>query len=83
MMLQIRPDGVVHFTPVRVAHNVPESLAHYAPVEVAHYAPVCSVMLFSVGNQNPQHPASDFDTGKAYLEYLSMNLNAGGSFVIS
>jgi hypothetical protein len=44
MMLQIRPDGVVHFTPVRVAHNVPESLAHYAPVEVAHYAPVCSII---------------------------------------
>ena len=42
MMLQIRPDGVAHFTPVRVAHNVPESLAHYAPVEVVHYAPVCS-----------------------------------------
>ena len=42
MMLQIRPDGVAHFTPVRVAHNVPESLAHYVPVEVVHYAPVCS-----------------------------------------
>jgi hypothetical protein len=42
MMLQIRPDGVVHFTPVRVAHNVPESLAHYVPVQVVHYAPVCS-----------------------------------------
>ena len=44
MMLQIRPDGVAHFTPVRVAHNVPESLAHYAPVEVVHYAPVCSLL---------------------------------------
>jgi hypothetical protein len=32
MMLQIRPDGVVHFTPVRVANNVPESLAHFTPV---------------------------------------------------
>ena len=41
-MLQIRPDGVVHFTPVRVVHIVPESLVHYAPVEVVHYTPVCS-----------------------------------------
>ncbi len=43
MMLQIRPDGVAHFAPVRVAHIVPESLAHFVPVEVVHYAPVCSV----------------------------------------
>ena len=43
MMLQIRPDGVVHFTPVRVVHIVPESLVHYAPVEVVHYTPVCSI----------------------------------------
>ena len=42
MMLQIRPDGVVHFTPVRVVHIVPESLVHYAPVEVVHFTPVCS-----------------------------------------
>ena len=42
MMLQIRPDGVVHFAPVRVVHIVPESLVHYAPVEVVHYTPVCS-----------------------------------------
>lgn len=46
MMLQIRPDGVAHFTPLRVAHNVPESLAHYVPVEVVHYAPVCSELSF-------------------------------------
>ena len=43
MMLQIRPDGVVHFAPVRVVHIVPESLVHYAPVEVVHYTPVCSL----------------------------------------
>ena len=43
MMLQIRPDGVVHFAPVRVVHIVPESLVHYAPVEVVHYTPVCSM----------------------------------------
>ena len=42
MMLQIWPDGVVHFTPVRVVHIVPESLVHYSPVEVVHYTPVCS-----------------------------------------
>lgn len=42
MMLQIRPDGVAHFAPVRVVHIVPESLVHYAPVEVVHYTPVCS-----------------------------------------
>ncbi len=48
MMLQIWPDEVVHFTPVRVAHNVPESLAHYAPVEVAHFTPVCSLYPFAV-----------------------------------
>ena len=43
MMLQIRPDGVAHFAPVRVVHIVPESLVHYAPVEVVHYTPVCSI----------------------------------------
>lgn len=45
MMLQIRPDGVAHFAPVRVAHIVPESLAHFVPVEVAHYTPVCSASV--------------------------------------
>ena len=44
MMLQIRPDGVAHFAPVRVVHIVPESLVHYAPVEVVHYTPVCSLL---------------------------------------
>lgn len=48
MMLQIRPDGVAHFTPLRVAHNVPESLAHFVPVEVVHYAPVCSITVKGV-----------------------------------
>lgn len=47
MMLQIRPDGVAHFAPVRVAHIVPESLAHFVPVEVAHYTPVCSSKAIS------------------------------------
>ena len=49
MMLQIRPEGVVHFTPVRVVHIVPESLVHYAQVEVVHYTPVCSISKVSHG----------------------------------
>ena len=44
-MLQIWPDGVVHFTPVRVVHIVPESLVHYSPVEMVHYTPVCSKVI--------------------------------------
>jgi len=47
-MLQIWPDGVVHFTPVRVVHIVPESLVHYSPVEVVHYTPVCSETITGV-----------------------------------
>lgn len=70
MMLQIRPDGVAHFTPLRVAHNVPESLAHFVPVEVVHYAPVCSFAKALAGfvgvNYMPNTVSTQVVEGKNY-----------------
>jgi|GEM_PF-3150572 len=82
MMLQIRPDGVAHFTPLRVAHNVPESLAHFVPVEVVHYAPVCSRLFADIATVESQVGSSKPKVGIIRESVLSIQKileGAGGN----